>query len=164
MACAARAERTNGPAIWTPASASPDLTTLRRLIPRGSALDIFSSLTPTASLADLPVLTLQPLLDPAPYGWSGRPGHLAAALLDRTCDRSAVDHVNHMKEIVRRRSTRLGVAHEERGEQLVLAGAIESRVRPKRDLGRQMEVLQSLRHVDRFQRIRLGGGECAGPD
>ena len=57
----------------------------------------------------------------------------------------------------------LGVADKERGDELVLAGAIEGRVRPEGDFGRQVEVLQRLRHVDCLQRLGLGGGERAGP-
>ena len=66
-----------------------------------------------------------------------------------------------LNKIVRRRALGLRLADEERGEELILAGAIEGRVRPERDFGRQMEVLQRLRHVDRLQRIGLAAAASA---
>src|ERR1700722_2316593 len=140
-ACAALAERTKGPAIWTPASANPDLTTLRRLIARGLALHNFSSLIPTASLCWSSRVS-RCMIPRRPCGRSGRPGHLAAAVLDRTRNRSATNHLSHVEEIVRGRSARLGVADKEGCEQLILPGAVESGVRPERDFGWQMEILQ----------------------
>src|SRR5579863_7878029 len=142
---------TKGPKIWAPPSASPDLTSLRRLIRRGLALAISS--LPTAP-ADLSAFTFQPAPDPAAVSpSSGRPGHLAARLLDRACHLGAVDHGGDVEEIVRRRSLRLGVADKKGGEQLVLVRAIEGLVRPERDLGRKLIILQRLGHVDGFERF-----------
>src|SRR5580700_11980462 len=153
----------NGPAIWAPASANPDLTTLRRLIARTLALDIFSSPTPTASLWRSSRFS-RCRIPRRPCGRSGRPGHLAATVLDRTRNRSAANDLSHMEEIVGGRTARLGVANKEGCEQLILPRAIEGRVRPERNFRRQMEILQGFRHVDCLQRVRLGRRERAGPD
>src|ERR1700684_3989252 len=81
-------------------------------------------------------------------GRSRRPRHLAAALLEGSCGFRAVDHLGDLEQIVRRRALSLRFADEQRREKLVLAGAVEGWVRPERDFGRQMKVLERLGHVE----------------
>src|ERR1700730_7145823 len=95
---------------------------------------------------------------------SSRPFHLAPALLKGPRDHRAVDHLGDLEKVVRRRTLSLRLADEQGSEQLVLAGAVEGRVWPERDFGRQMKVLQGLRHIERLERIRLRRGERAGPN
>src|SRR4029077_14841145 len=96
-------------------------------------------------------------------GQSSRPLHLAAALLEGPSDFRAIDHLGDLEQVVRRRTLSLRLADEQGSEQLILASPVEGRVRPERDFEREMKVLQGLRHVERLERIRLRGGERAGP-
>src|SRR5580704_10772893 len=97
-------------------------------------------------------------------GRSSRPFHLAPALLKTPHDLRAIDHLGDLEKVVRRRTLSLRLADEQGSEQLILAGAVEGRVRPKRDFRREMEILQDFRHIERLERIRLRRGERAGPD
>src|SRR5580693_9548513 len=96
-------------------------------------------------------------------GRSSRPFHLAPTLLKGPSHLRAVDHLGDLEKVVRRRTLSLRLADEQGSEQLILAGAVEGRVRPERDFERQMKILQGLRHIERLERIRLRGGERTGP-
>src|SRR5574337_1603021 len=89
---------------------------------------------------------------------SSRPGHLALAFLERAGRLRAADRLGDLEQVLRLAPLGLRVADEKGGEELVLVGAIEGRVRPERDFRRQVEVLKRFRHVERFQRLGGVGG------
>src|SRR5690348_15859846 len=94
---------------------------------------------------------------------SSWPRHVAAALLERTRDLRAVDHFGDLETVVRHGALGLRLADAQRCQQLVLPGTIEGRVRPERDLWRQMKVLKRTHHVDGLKEIGHGVREGAGP-
>src|SRR5471030_2751763 len=60
---------------------------------------------------------------------SGGPGHLADRVLEGPGSIRALDDRGHLEEVVGRVSLALGMAHEQVGDELVLAGAEERLVR-----------------------------------
>src|SRR5574337_2225598 len=93
-------------------------------------------------------------------GW---PGHLALALLERAGRLRAADRLGDLEQVLGLTPLGLRVADEKGGEELVLVGAVEGRVRPERDLGGQVEVLKRFRHVEGFERLGGVGGVGAAP-
>src|SRR5208282_3863689 len=99
----------------------------------------------------------------APRRRSARPAELAAGLRDGGCRLVALDDVGHLEEILRVVALPLGVADVERGDELVVAGAVVGIVRHECDLGRQLETAERLGELDRVERLLLVGDERAGP-
>src|ERR1700761_8162019 len=95
---------------------------------------------------------------------SGRPGDLAAGLLDGDGGIGPLDQLGHLEEVIRRAALPLRAADEEVADELMVAGAEERLVRHQPDFRRQLHAFQRLRHLHAIDAAGGLGGQCAAPD